>query len=139
MEEKHLNAKDKGIVDYDYKNDILFFKVKDREYTKSVDFGDFILDIDNEDFIIGIQIFDASKIFGIDKDALMKVRRWEFHTKVENQVVTVQLMFEAIKRNKVIVENRQNLVRESDSLLKNSEVLCEIEDTPRNKKILNEN
>ena len=134
MEAKHLNAKGKGIADYDYKNDILFFKVKDREYTKSIDFGDFILDIDNEDFITGIQIFDASKIFGIDKDALMKVRRWEFRTKVENQVVTVQLMFEAVKRNKIIVENRQNLVRESDSSLKDSEVLCEVEaKTPRNK------
>ena len=97
MEAKHLNAKGNGIADYDYKNDILFFKIKDREYAKSIDFGDFILDIDNEDFITGIQIFDASKIFKIDKDALMKVRRWEFHTKVENQVVTVQLMFEAVK------------------------------------------
>ena len=71
MEQKQLH--EKGIVDYDYKNDILFFKVKDRYYERSIDFGDFILDLDKEGYIVGIQLFDASKIFSIDKDALLKI------------------------------------------------------------------
>ena len=28
----------KGEVDYDYTNDILFFKIKDREYDRSLEF-----------------------------------------------------------------------------------------------------
>ncbi|MBI1972417.1 DUF2283 domain-containing protein [Candidatus Woesearchaeota archaeon] len=124
MEQKQLH--EKGIVDYDYKNDILFFKVKEREYKQSIDFGDFILDVDKEGFVTGIQIFDASKIFSIDKYALQKIRNWRFHTKTENKVVSVQLFFEAVKRNKVLVEGRQNLVRESTAQLKDSEVICKI-------------
>jgi len=127
MEPKHLDARGKGEVDYDYKNDILFFKVKDREYTRSLEFEDIVLDVDKEGFITGIQLFDASRLFRADKDALMKVRRWEFNTKVEENVITLQLRFEMVKRNKVIVEQGQNLVREATSPLNDSEVLCKIE------------
>ena len=127
MEPKHLDARGKGEVDYDYKNDILFFKVKDREYTRSLEFEDIVLDVDKEGFITGIQLFDASRLFRADKDALMKVRRWEFNTKVEENVITLQLMFEMVKRKKVIVEQGQNLVREATSPLNDSEVLCKIE------------
>lgn len=127
MEPKHLDARGKGEVDYDYKNDILFFKVKDREYTRSLEFEDIVLDVDKEGFITGIQLFDASRLFRADKDALMKVRRWEFNTKVEENVITLQFRFEMVKQNKVIVEQGQNLVREATSPLNDSEVLCKIE------------
>lgn len=124
MEGKHLDAKGKGEVDYDYKNDTLFFKIKKRAYQKSLDFGDLVLDVDSEGFITGIQIFEASKIFNMDKNALLKVRRWEFNTKVENKVITVQLSFEVLKRNKVVA--RQNFERETTARLQDSEVLCTI-------------
>lgn len=123
---KHLDARGKGETDYDYKEDTLFFKIKNREYKKSLDYGNFILDIDKEGFITGMQIFDASKLFKIDKDALLKIRRWEFSTKVENKVITVQLTFEAVKRNKVVVEKGHNLERETTANLQNSETLCTI-------------
>ena len=51
MEIKHLDAKGNGEVDYDYAHDIILFKVKDREYSKSVEFEDLVLDIDKEGFI----------------------------------------------------------------------------------------
>jgi len=124
-ESKHLE--DKGESDYDYKNDILFFKIRNREYVKSIDFEDFVVDVDKEGFITGIQIFDASKIFRLDKTYLREVRGWKFNAKVENNIITIQLMFEVIKRNKVIIERGENLVRESTSPLVDSEVLCRIE------------
>ncbi len=127
MEPKHLDARGKGEVDYDYKNDILFFKVKDREYAKSLEFEEIVLDIDKEGFITGIQLFGASELFRIDKETLRNVRGWEFHIKAESNVITLQLRFEMIKRNKVIVEQGQNMVREATSPLADSEVLCKIE------------
>lgn len=124
MEARELKAQGKGEVDYDYKNDILFFKVKNRQYQKSLDFEDLVVDIDKEGYITGIQIMDASKLFGLTKDALLKVRKWEFNAKVEDKIVTIKLVFEVVKRNKVIV--KQNLQRESPSQLQDSEVLCTI-------------
>ena len=125
MEIKHLDAKGNGEVDYDYAHDIILFKVKDREYSKSVEFEDIVLDIDKEGFITGIQIFNASNMFKVEKESLNEIKNWNFEIKVENNVIFVQLTFEIVKRNKII-ERVQNIIRKSPSLLKNSEVCVEI-------------
>jgi len=75
---KHLDAKGKGEMDYDYSNDILFFKVKNRDYDHSIELEDVVLDVDKEGYTTGIQIFGASKMFDVDKDSLRNVRKWEF-------------------------------------------------------------
>ncbi len=46
LESRHLEAK--GKMDYDYANDILFFKLKDREYAFSIEFHNIVIDIDKE-------------------------------------------------------------------------------------------
>lgn len=121
---KHLEAK--GEMDYDYTNDILFFKVKNRDYNHSIELEDIVLDVDQEGYITGLQIFGASKMFNVDKEALKNIKRWEFKVRVEEKVIFVQLMFKILRRNKV-VECGQNLIRETSSLLTNSEVLCKME------------
>ena len=123
METKYLDAKGKGEMDYDYTNDILFFKVENREYDHSIELEDVVLDVDKEGYITGIQIFGASNIFNIDKDALRNIKKWEFKVKIESKVISIQLMFEMLRRNKV-VERGQNLIRESSSVLTDSEVMC---------------
>lgn len=123
MKTKHLDAKGQGEMDYDYSNDILFFKVKEREYDKSIELEDVVLDVDKEGYITGIQIFGASKMFNIEKDSLRNVQKWEFKVRTEGKVISIQLMFEMLRRNQV-VERGQNLVRESSSLLTDSEVMC---------------
>jgi len=123
---KHLDAKGKGQVDYDYKNDILFFKIKGREYMKSIDLDDVVVDVDKEGFITAAQIFDASKLFKIDKKVLMTIRSWQFEAKAENNVISLNITFEMLRRNKVIVEKGQNLIRETTSSLGNSEVMCKV-------------
>jgi uncharacterized protein YuzE len=55
MTKPYLNAKGKGEADYDYANDILFFKIKDREYSHSIELEDIVLDIDVSGIITGIQ------------------------------------------------------------------------------------
>ncbi len=125
MKIKHLDAKGKGEMDYDYANDILFFKVKGRDYDHSLELEDIVLDIDKEGFITGVQIFAASKMFSIEKDLLRNVKKWEFKIRTEGNVIFIQLLFEILWRNKV-VERGQNVIRESSSLLNDSEVLCKV-------------
>ena len=124
--DKHLEAKNKGEVDYDFKEDTLFFKIKNREYLKSIDFDDLVVDIDKEGFITGIQIFGASKLFKLSKEALRNVKHMSFNTKVENKVITLEFQFACMQRNKVVEMRGQNLVRESDSPLTEGDVLCTV-------------
>ena len=126
MELKHLNAKGNGESDYDYINDILFFKIKDRGYHKSIEFEDIVLDIDKEGFITGIQIFDASEVFKLSKEALREIKKWAFEIKIENNTINIHLIFKVNSRNKII-ERGQSIIRKSPSLLKDSEISVEIE------------
>mgnify|MGYP001558039051 CR=1 FL=1 len=121
---KHLNARGQGIVDYDYKNDILYFVVKGREYVKSLEFDDFVVDVDTEGFIYGVEIFDASVVFRMSKEALRNIRHWEFHNKCDNNIVTVGLVFVAMRRNKSTIERGQNLTCRSDTKLPDSSAEC---------------
>ena len=69
MEDRHLEAA--GEWDYDFKYDILFFKVKDRKYLKSIETDNFVLDLDSENFLTGVQILEASKFLEMDNNFLI--------------------------------------------------------------------
>ena len=56
MTKRHLDAKGKGEYDYDYRNDILLFKIKDRNYLKSLEFENLVIDFDDKGFITGLRI-----------------------------------------------------------------------------------
>ena len=127
MTNKHLDARGKGEYTYDYRNDVLLFKIKEREYAISIDFDNLIVDIDKEDFITGLRIFDASKLFKLSKMALNNVRAFEFNTQVEDKIITIQLRFTAVLRNKPLINQGQDFVREAlGSQIKDSEVLCTV-------------
>ncbi len=124
MKNKHLDAKGKGEVIYNYEDDILLFKIKDRDYMKSIDFDNITADIDTEGFITGVRVFDASKILELQKTSLSKINSLEFNAKIEGNIVSVQLKFECGLGKKLMVQ-RENLVREAIGLdMMNSEVLC---------------
>jgi uncharacterized protein YuzE len=112
--EKHLEAK--GEMDYDYVNDILFFKVKDREYGFSLEFQNMVIDVDDEKFIVGIQIFDASEFLGISKFDLRSIPKWKFNARISNGMIELRLFYKINIRNKIIEktpiiiqENKANL------------------------------
>ena len=106
MVEKHLDGTGKGEFLYNFNDDILMFKVKDRDYKNSVELQNFVADIDIEGFVTGIRIFDASKVFGVDKYTLRHVVKWAFKTSVESGTITVRLTFVGKVRNKEVpIEN----------------------------------
>ena len=101
--ERHLEAK--GEMDYDYVNDILFFKVKDREYDFSLEFQNMVIDVDKERFIVGIQIFDASKFLGVPKTHLRTIPKWKFEAHIEDGVIEIRLFYQIAIRNKILERN----------------------------------
>lgn len=103
MKLKNLEAE--GEMDYDYANDILFFKVKDREYSFSVEFQNMVIDIDEEKFVVGIQIFEASKFLGMSKINLREIPKWQFKAKIENNVIELRLNYQLQIRNKIFEKN----------------------------------
>lgn len=125
MEVKTLNAKGKGEFVYDYENDMLLFKIKDRDYDKSIDFDNITIDIDTKGFITGLRVFDACKVLNLKKEALRGIKEFEFNAESEDKIVKIQLRFVSVVRNKPLVTYGQDFVREAfDTQIDNSKVVC---------------
>ncbi|MEK6947785.1 MAG: DUF2283 domain-containing protein [Nanoarchaeota archaeon] len=120
---KNQNLNEKGESDYDYKNDILFFKAKDREYSKSIELNNLVIDIDANGYVTGLQIFEASRYLGITKDSLIKVPKWQLKTLVNDNIIEIRLNFQVIIRNKVIEKN-PIITQALSEELPNSELVC---------------
>ncbi|MBI3190640.1 DUF2283 domain-containing protein [archaeon] len=123
-ETKQLNGK--GDLDYDYSNDILFFKTKNREYSRSMEFNNIVIDIDEEDFIVGIQIFDASKFLRISKIALRNVPKWQYQASIMDNKIEIRLAFQVIYRNRRIEMNPIIMTESEDDLSNTKLVTVEV-------------
>ena len=119
--EKTLEAE--GEMDYDYINDILLFKVKDREYDFSIEFQNMVVDIDNEQFIVGIQVFDASKFLKIDKEHLRKIIKWQFKAKLKGSEFRIDLYYQVVMRNKTVNNNIYPIIVKQDMGLPNPQMV----------------
>lgn len=116
MAEKKRHLEGKGEMNYDYVNDILFFKIKDREYDFSLEFQNIVVDVDKEEYIVGIQIFDASEFFRVNKRHLKDAHKWRFEAKIEGNSIELRLFYQIIIRNQIkevtpiiVQENTSNL------------------------------
>ena len=118
MKEQERHLEGIGEMDYDYLNDILFFKVKDREYEKSIEFENMVIDLDNEDYIVGIQIFDASEFLGIAKSHL-KINNWQFKARITPNAIEVRLVCQINVRN-MIKELSSIIIQQNQEGLPNS-------------------
>jgi len=115
----------KGEVDYDYENDILFFKLKGRQYDKSIELLDnLVVDVDKEGFLVGVQMFDASEYLNIDKKSLLKIPNWQFTINVHENIIEIRLVFQVKVRNK-IVEKNPIIAQQMSQKLPDSQLICE--------------
>ena len=130
--EKRLNAIGKGECVYNHRHDILTFRIKDRDYKNSVEFQNFVVDIDKENFVTGIRIFDISKISGMNKIIFRNMVNSEFRASIKDNVITVVFKFAGKIRNKIIpiFSEKQNFTQQivvpgnPKHPLKNSEVVA---------------
>jgi uncharacterized protein YuzE len=118
---RSLNAP--GEFDYDSVNDILFFKVKERTYQKSIELGDLVIDFDDENFVVGLQIFNASIFMGLPKNTLMNLKGFHLQSQIQNQMLTLRLTFATILRNKV-TEYKPIIYQKIKEEVPNSELIC---------------
>ncbi len=98
---KHLDATGKEEYLYDFQNDILMVRIKDREYKLSIEFQNFVADIDEEGFVTGVRIFDASQVLDVDKYVLKSIVRVGFKARIERNVITIAVQFMSKIRNRV--------------------------------------
>jgi len=119
---KHLNAKGKGEYKYGFKHDMLIFRIKDQDYDRSIDFDNIIIDLNKDDFIIGIRIFDASKVFDLPKSAFKNILGFNLNARVEDKEIHIQLKFKYKMRNKEISMQGQDFIRETIGEVNDSQV-----------------
>lgn len=103
MKPRHLEGK--GEMDYDYAEDILFFKIKNRDYDFSIEFHNMVIDIDKEKFIVGIQIFEASKFLRMSKINLREIPRWKFNATLNDNTIEIRLDYQVKIRNNIFEKN----------------------------------
>ncbi len=114
MIDKERSLEAEGEMDYDYVNDILLFKVKDREYDFSIEFQNMVVDVDDEQFIVGIQIFDASKFLKMDKEHLRKITKWQFKAKLQDNEFRIDLYYQVVVRNQIVNNNIYPIIVQQD-------------------------
>jgi len=84
-------AKEIKTIDYDSDNDIFF--ISDGSKAKaSLDVGDFVLDVNHENRICGIEVQDASENLGIDKTILENIKSMKMSVTYKTNNVYVLLM-----------------------------------------------
>lgn len=126
MMNKERTIEAEGEMDYDYVNDILLFKVKNREYEFSIEFQNMVVDVDNEQFIVGIQIFDASKFLKIDKEHLGKITKWKFKAKLQDNEFRIDLHYQVVVRNKTVNNNIYPIIVRQDMGLPSPQMVTTI-------------
>ena len=84
-----------------------------------------VLDIDKEGYIVGIQIFEASKFLELSKNKLLKIPKWEFNVSVNDGKLEIRLMFQVEIRNKIIEKN-PIIMQQISEPLPNSRLVCEV-------------
>ncbi len=94
-------AKEIKTIDYDPKNDIFF--INNGEKVKaSIDVGDFVLDVNHNNFICGLEIMDASENLGISKEDLDSIKSIKMSVNYKTSYVYVLLLMAFKKQGKEV-------------------------------------
>ncbi len=90
-----------GKLNYSLKEDILYTRPYNRNYESSVQYGDIIVDLDNDKRVAGIEILDASKVFHINKELLRNIRYGQVETIIKSDKIAIYFMFKIKFRNAI--------------------------------------
>jgi uncharacterized protein YuzE len=96
---------EKAVVTYDFQNDILYMSAKQREYEFSEEVDELVIDLDKNKKIIGLEIFDASEKFNIDKVKLQNLKGSKWLFEADKKKLYIKISLTIILRNKEILPN----------------------------------
>jgi len=91
--------KQKAKVVYDFGENIFFARPVNRKYDSSVQVGNFIFDLNKKNKIIGFEILNASKLFGVSKVFLHNYKNVKIEIKVKGKFILVQAQIQSLIRN----------------------------------------
>ena len=67
-------------IKYDYNEDILYILKREKSIVYSIDIMDFIIDLDSNNKVVGLEILNASKNLNISKNQLKEVKEGNIST-----------------------------------------------------------
>jgi len=90
-------------ISYDEEEDILFLS-KQRKVKASIEIGDFIIDIDKDNYVSGIEILDASKNLNIKNNLLKDIKeaRMIVNYKPNYVYISLLVLFKNVEKNVAI-------------------------------------
>jgi len=113
-------------IDYDLENDSLFIYGSGKKYKKSIDLNDIILDMSEDDYVMAIEILEASKKFNFSKVDLLNIQSFDADIEINEDTIKIDMKIEIIKRNNLISKSMKAIGLNSMNLpTSNQEVaLC---------------
>ncbi len=85
--------------DYDFQNDSILFCGEDNNYKSSIDLDGIIIDFSEEDYLMSIEILDASEKFNVSKYDLLNVKNFNATIKVTKENIDVTMKMQISNRN----------------------------------------
>ncbi|MFP4645966.1 MAG: DUF2283 domain-containing protein [Candidatus Woesearchaeota archaeon] len=92
----------KGIMDYDFQNDIFYSRPVRRSYEYSEQIGDFVIDFDKIGKIIGLEVFNASTYFDKPKIFLKNVFSHSVKIEISEKYISIRIGVLSKQRNKEV-------------------------------------
>lgn len=88
--------------DYDLENDSAFFYGTGKKYKKSMDLDGIILDMSEDDYVMAIEILDASKKFNVLKADLQNLKSFDADIEAHKETIKIAMKITIVKRNNSI-------------------------------------
>lgn len=89
----------KAKVKYYLEDDIFVAKPLHRNYDSSFQLGNFIFDLDDKHNIVGIELLNASKLFGIPKITLKNMVSGKLEVITSKELIHIQIQIKSKLRN----------------------------------------
>jgi uncharacterized protein YuzE len=87
------------IWNYDIETDILFFRDNSLKYHSSIDLGDLIVELDENDMPMGMELLNASLNFNIPKIILRNIKNVSAEINTTEKMIEVKIKISVVSRN----------------------------------------
>lgn len=91
--------------DYDLQNDSILFYGEDNNYKSSIDLDGIVIDFNEEDYLMSIEILDASKKFKISKQDILNIKNFHATIKITKENIEITMNLKISKRNRIVASS----------------------------------
>lgn len=102
--------------DYDFQNDTILFYGENHNYKSSIDLDGIVIDFDEENYLMGVEILDASNRLSISKYDLRNIRYFDMTIEVIKESIHVTIDIKISKRNKSVAHTLEAITTNSTNI-----------------------